>query len=273
MKKLLAVFATLAVTVLPVYAGSPLAVYDVTNMDITTTRADKNYGWTIYGVTNDSVYDIYGSINDKEDLFRTDPDYKGSDYLSVVVDGVSEEVAIEAGDTVTFTYLTESGGGSTSISVVFPAIAVDYYRFYVGTDGLAYSDTSCSTKVSFSPTPAPTATPTVTPTAVPKTPTPAPTATAVPISPTPTPGAWATFTSDAGSTTANAQFDTLEFNGSSSIVTSIVGDVVTINDIGYFQFDEMTTNPSSALSLWVCTEGVLWFTSSSPTKATIQVSP
>lgn len=256
MKRLLAVTTAgvLAALCLPVVqAGTPLAVYDVTGMDITTTRAEKDYGWTIYGCTNNAVYDIYGSINDKEDLFRSDPDYRGSDYLSVIVRGVGDTPAITAGDSVTFTYLTASGGGSLTKKVFFPAIAVDYYRFYVGTDGCSYSEDSCATKLASTPTPTPTPTAAPTATAIPKTPTPAPTATAYVPSPTPTP-----VTHDVGI----VEFEELSANPSS----------VTLDTSGgasrlYMKGDKMVLqfNPSSSMTWYYVmdisvgvTDGITW---------------
>ncbi len=170
MKKLLALVVLLAVV--PVaFAETPLEIYNVTGIDISTTRAEGTYGWEIIAATNDAPYYIYGKIDDNANVFT--PDHPGTaDNLSVIINGISETPAIVAGDTVTFTYLTESGGGELDIIVRFPGIGVDYYRFYVSTTGASFSDDSCATKLAGTPsptqtplgTPTPSTTPTVTPT-------------------------------------------------------------------------------------------------------------
>jgi len=177
MKQLLALVALLLAVVPVVHAETPLDIYSITDIDITTTRSDYDYGWVILGVTSDTAYNIYGKTNDSADVFIPDS-YVGAENLSVVVKGIAQTPKITAGDTVTFTYTTESGGGELDIVVRMPAVAVDLYRLYVSTTGATFSDDSCATRVSgATPTPAPTATaalPTSTPTAIPPTPTPTP---------------------------------------------------------------------------------------------------
>ena len=202
------------------WATGPFSVNAARDIDITTTRASNNFGWQIEAQTD--CGDLLASVIDKNEAYTQYPYIvSGTDGLTWYFRGLGEPLDITAGDSVTFTYLTEAGGGEVSEKIFFPAITSPIL-LYVGDDNCTYSDSAFTTKVGMTPTPAPTATavvPTATPTAVPPTPTP---------TPTPEP------------------------------------------DSAYLYLIPTATSPGLVGSLWMDTDGVMWFNS---TGTDIQVSP
>lgn len=167
----------------PLLAADPLRVYDSKGIDITTTRATIDTGWEIQARVVGG--DILGRVIDRTEEYIDEPYLEsGTDGLTFWIQGVGETPAIQAGDSVTFTYLTITGGGEVSNKIFFPAVTMDTL-LYVGDDYCTYSNSALSTKVGMTPTPTLTPTPSVAPTSTP-TPTPTPTASPAP-SATPSP--------------------------------------------------------------------------------------
>jgi len=169
MKTLLAVAIGLAVIALPVCAraaGTPLAVYDVTGISIVTTAATDDWGWTMWALdTALPAPNSYGRISDTWNIYVYHNNGRSS-ALSVSFSDLNETLAIPAGYSADFTYLTTSGGGSQTLRVYFPAVTVSGTRVYVGDNGATYTDAALTTLAQGTPTPTPA------PTAIPPSPTP-----------------------------------------------------------------------------------------------------
>ena len=163
MRKLLAVLVLLAVAVLPVLAEEDkVTVYRITDASIGTTRASSSYGWRI-GPQSTSLQN-YGYIYDSDNSWIPDvPGPASAGSLTLYITGLGETPAISAGDTITFTYLTVSGGGSQTVTAYLPAITTDGVRLYVGVSGSTFYDTfmeeTAAAAVVKTPTPLPTPVP------------------------------------------------------------------------------------------------------------------
>ena len=240
MKKLLALIVMLLAVVPVAMAEDPLEVYSITDIDITTVRSDYEYGWEIIAGTNDTAWYVYGKTNDSADVFIPDW-YTDTSYLSVIINGIEQTPAVTAGDTVTFTYLTESGGGEQDVIVRCPAIAVDDYRFYVGTTGSAFSDAACLVKIS-DVTPTPSVTPTAAATATAVIPTATPSLTpAASATPTPvTADIWYQVGDSIYPATAGTDLD-LSGDMSVQSTVTITGKVSVISSINYAGVSASTT--------------------------------
>ena len=53
-------------------AGTKLSVYDVTDGEITTTRATYSHGWVYNIITNTTPWNLYSYLYDKSQEFRRD---------------------------------------------------------------------------------------------------------------------------------------------------------------------------------------------------------
>ena len=290
MKTLLIGLVGLCITANAWAATGPFSVNKAKDIDITTTRSSYDFGWQIEAQTDGG--DLLGSVIDNNEAYTQSPYIvSGTDGLTFFFRGLGEEIAVEAGDSVTFTYLTIAGGGEVSEKIFFPAVTMNTL-LYVGADNCTYSDSAFTTKVGMTPTPSATPTaalPTATPTPT-TTPTVTPTPSVTPVTaniwyqagdsiypatvgsdldlsgdmsvqsditatsltasmPVVTDaskvlksgaGYWATFSSDAGSTTANTATDELDLEGSGITEVTISGDKATFTTTEADTLDSVT---------------------------------
>ncbi len=160
-------------------------VYEVTDGFLHNLRSASTHGWSVEPVNHEWPSTGYGMMYDNSNVY-SQSEHRGPTLLGVKVSFATVSPAVEAGDSVTFTYRATEGGSLETIRAYLPAMAEYSQRVYVSTTGATYYDTGLTSLAQDVVVPTPTPTPSPTPDITP-TPTPTPTVTPVPTaSPIPT---------------------------------------------------------------------------------------
>jgi len=171
----------------PAYCATPLAAFQINTLSIARPRASLSWGWE-YRLEAPGEDVPLASVKDSLNSFAgPGPKLDADAVLSLVIKKDSEDPRIEAGDylDLQYFYLEEGEAQVAQTRIYLPPGAPASSRFWLGRDGICYSDEELCSPVSSRPTPTPEPTPTP-----PTTPTPAPTATPTPFgyhTPTPSP--------------------------------------------------------------------------------------
>lgn len=228
------------------WATGPFSIAESRDISITTTRSSYDFGWEIQAGVDGG--DILGSVIDNNGAY-TQESYleSGTDGLTFYFHGLGEEIAVVAGDSVTFTYLTVVGGGEVTEKIFFGAITQNT-KLYIGDDNCSYSDSARSSKVGMTPSPS------VTPTAHVPTPTPSTTPSTTPSptpSITPTPGSADIWYQVGDSIYPAISGSDLDLTGDMSVQSVVVAGVIlgdTISTTGRITASEATTTDVTGIA-------------------------
>ncbi len=141
-------------------------VYEVTGGVLHNPRSASTHGWSVEPVNHEWPATGYGMIYDNSNTY-SQSSFRGPTILGVKASFATVSPAIQAGDSVTFTYRATEGGELETIRAYLPAMTAYSQRVYVSTTGATYEDTGLTMLaqdvVPITPTPTPAPTPDITP--------------------------------------------------------------------------------------------------------------